>query len=68
MIMFTKPNCIYCTAAKSTFERKEVPFTELSMEDHSEFIQRLGVRTAPYILKVVGGYDNLQELLRTQKG
>lgn len=70
IVIYTKPGCGYCYAAKDLLERKGVDFTEIvasaDPEKKREMIQRSGGRmTFPQIFidgKHVGGSDDLHAL------
>jgi glutaredoxin 3 len=72
VVIYTKPGCGYCHAAKDLLERKSADFTEI-VASHDpakkqEMIQRSGGRmTFPQIFidgKHIGGSDELHALDR----
>ena len=72
VVIYTKPGCGYCYAAKDLLERKGVDFTEIVASNDpakkQEMIQRSGGRmTFPQIFiggKHIGGSDDLHALDR----
>ena len=72
VVIYTKPGCGYCYAAKDLLERKGVDFTEIVASADparkQEMIQKSGGRmTFPQIFidgKHVGGSDDLHALDR----
>jgi len=70
VVIYTKPGCPYCTAAKALFAKKGVDFTEIvasnDPEKKQEMIQRSGGRmTFPQVFigdKHIGGSDDLHAL------
>lgn len=72
VVIYTKPGCGYCYAAKALLERKGVDFTEIVASNDpakkQEMIQRSGGRmTFPQIFiggKHIGGSDDLHALDR----
>ena len=72
IVIYTKPGCPYCVAAKALLERKGAEFTEIvasnDPEKKQEMIQRSNGRmTFPQIFigaKHVGGSDDLHALDR----
>lgn len=70
VLIYTKPGCGYCHAAKDLLERKGVDFTEIvassDPEKKREMIQRSGGRmTFPQIFidgRHIGGSDDLHAL------
>ena len=71
IIVYSKNNCPFCVQAKMLLTQKNVPFTEIKVdEDPSarEFIIAEGHRTVPQIYKdgrlfVEGGFTGLKEAL-----
>jgi glutaredoxin 3 len=66
--------CPYCAAARSLLVGKQVPFTEINIEQfperRAEMIRRAGRQTVPQIFigsAHVGGYDDLAALERAGK-
>ncbi len=72
IVIYTKPGCPYCIAAKALLDRKGAEFTEIvasnDPQKKQEMIQRSGGRmTFPQIFideKHVGGSDELHALDR----
>ena len=72
IVIYTKPGCPYCVAAKALLERKGVEFTEIvasnDPEKKQEMIRRSNGRmTFPQIFigeKHIGGSDDLHALDR----
>lgn len=70
VVLYTKPGCPYCTAAKSLLRKKGVDFTDIvasnDPEKKAEMIQRSGGRTTfPQIFidgKHIGGSDDIHAL------
>ena len=70
VVIYTKPGCPYCTAAKALLDKKGVDFTEIvasnDPEKKQEMIQRSGGRmTFPQMFigeKHIGGSDDLHAL------
>ncbi len=71
IVIFTKPLCPYCMAAKSLLRGKGVAFREVDISRDQalsdEMVQRTGRRTVPQIFigeRHVGGFDDLSALDR----
>lgn len=70
VVIYTKPGCPYCTAAKALLTKKSVDFTEIvasnDPEKKQEMIQKSGGRmTFPQVFvgeKHIGGSDDLHAL------
>lgn len=69
VLLYTKPLCPYCTAAKALLHEKGVGFQEIDIAGdearREEMIQRTGRRTVPQIFvgtQHVGGFDDLSAL------
>ena len=70
VVIYTKPGCPYCSAAKALLSKKGVDFTEIvasnDPEKKQEMIQRSGGRmTFPQVFvgeKHIGGSDDLHAL------
>ena len=70
VVIYTKPGCPYCTAAKALLDKKGVEFTEIvasnNPEKKQEMIQKSGGRmTFPQVFvgeKHIGGSDDLHAL------
>lgn len=71
--IYTKPNCKYCTMAKTVFVTRGIPFVEIDAVDQlpalKQRIMESGSpppKSVPQIFidqNYVGGYDNLVQLL-----
>jgi glutaredoxin 3 len=64
--------CPYCTRAKALLDSKQVPYTEVMVdqdpEKRAEMMQKSGRRTVPQIFvgdRHVGGFDDLYMLDRS---
>jgi glutaredoxin 3 len=70
VVLYTKPGCPYCTAAKSLLQKKGVEFTDIvasnDPEKKAEMVQKSGGRTTfPQIFvdgKHIGGSDDIHAL------
>lgn len=69
VLVYAKPFCPYCVAAKSLLREKGVQFREIDVSRDpavtEEMVQRTGRRTVPQIFigsRHVGGYDDLAAL------
>lgn len=70
VVLYTKPGCPYCTAAKSLLQKKGVDFTDIvasnDPEKKAEMIQKSGGKTTfPQIFidgKHIGGSDDIHAL------
>lgn len=70
VVIYTKPGCPYCAAAKTLLSKKGVDFTEIvasnDPEKKQEMIQKSGGRmTFPQVFvgeKHIGGSDDLHAL------
>jgi glutaredoxin 3 len=70
VVLYTKPGCPYCMAAKSLFERKGVNFTEIvasnDPQKKAEMVEKSGGKaTFPQIFvggKHLGGSDDVHAL------
>lgn len=70
LTVYSKTVCPYCVNAKNWLKMKNIPFTEINVEDDAqarEHMQQLGLRTVPQIfigdkLFVEGGYSGLIKL------
>ncbi len=70
VVLYTKPGCPYCTAAKALLQKKGVDFTDIvasnDPEKKAEMIQKSGGRTTfPQIFidgKHIGGSDDIHAL------
>ena len=69
IIVYTKPNCIYCTKAKRLLETLRLDYKEKKLEDFTsidELLEDIGknVKSMPQIKingDLVGGYNQLME-------
>jgi len=74
LTVYSKNNCPFCVQAKNLLTLKNIPFTEVRIdEDHTakEFILNEGHRTVPQIylgkkLFVQGGFQGLSKLTEDQ--
>jgi glutaredoxin 3 len=69
IVMYTKPSCPYCHAAKNLLTQRRIPFEEVDISGRPEaralMIQRSGRTTVPQIFagdRHLGGCDDLYEL------
>ncbi len=69
VVIYTKPTCPYCHAAKALLQDKGVDYEEISIAGDAarreEMIQRSGRHTVPQIFigsRHVGGFDDLSTL------
>lgn len=69
IVIYSKDNCPYCSAAKSLLSEKGVTFTEHNLQtkpaELAELKARTGLRTVPQIFiddKLIGGFMDLQKL------
>lgn len=69
IVIYTKPTCGYCAAAKALLQAKGASFQEIDVSRdeamRNDMVQRSGRRTVPQIFvgeRHVGGYDDLAEL------
>ncbi len=68
--IYTTSTCPYCRAAKDLLKKKQLPFTEISVDGDPEGRQKMteradGRTTVPQIFfndTHIGGCDDLQEL------
>lgn len=67
--MYCRAACPFCVAARNLFNRKNVRWTEVSLDaepdKRAEMIQRTGRKTVPQIFigdLHVGGFDDLDAL------
>lgn len=72
ILIFVRPYCAYCVAAKSLLREKGVGFREIdvsaSSADREDMVRRSGRSTVPQIFigaQHVGGYDDLSALDRS---
>ena len=65
VIMYTKPGCPYCAAAREHYQKKNIPFDEINVIDNPAAQKKLlalskGERIVPVIIdggKVTIGWD-----------
>jgi glutaredoxin 3 len=68
IIIYTSNNCPYCIRAKALFQKKQLKFQEINIENdqlRQEMIDKSGRRTVPQIFindQHIGGCDDLYEL------
>ena len=69
VLMYTKPFCPYCHAAKALLKDKGVGFREIDIsrdeDERDRMVRRSGRQTVPQIFigtEHVGGYDDLEAL------
>lgn len=74
VLVYTKPLCPYCTAAKALLREKGISFREIDISRNGlqgeEMMQRTGRRTVPQIFigtHHVGGFDDLSALDQSGK-
>ena len=68
--VYSKANCPFCDQAKALLKNKNIPFTEIRIDEDAaakEFIIAEGHRTVPQIYKdgqlfVQGGFTGLRKL------
>lgn len=70
-----KTNCVWCTAAKTLLDQKQIPYNYLNAGEHISINEVMemypGVKTVPIISvdgKYIGGYDELKEYLEQTSG
>ena len=74
VVMYSKPSCPYCMAAKVLLERKQVAYEDINIEGNPEKKQEMvsrseGRTTVPQIFinnKPIGGFDDLLMLEKKQ--
>ena len=66
IVVWSKPNCVYCNMAKQELTKRKLPFTEkvIGVSVNKDELLELvpNARTVPQIIidgKPIGGYDNL---------
>lgn len=69
VVVYSKPFCPYCVAAKALLREKGVEFREVDVSrddaERESLVQRTGRRTVPQIFigtRHVGGFDDLSAL------
>ncbi|MCK6372040.1 MAG: glutaredoxin 3 [Gammaproteobacteria bacterium] len=69
VLVYAKPYCPYCTAAKALLREKGVTFEEIDISrDHAareRMVERSGRQTVPQIFigeRHIGGFDDLSAL------
>jgi len=74
LTMYSKNNCPFCVQAKNLLTLKNIPFTEIKIDENlsaKEFILSEGHRTVPQIYRgnklfVEGGFQGLSKLTEEQ--
>jgi len=74
LTVYSKNNCPFCVQAKNLLTLKNIPFTEVKIDEDStakEFVLNEGHRTVPQIylggkLFVQGGFQGLSKLTEDQ--
>ncbi len=74
LTVYSKNNCPFCVQAKNLLALKNIPFTEVKIDedaDAKDFILSEGHRTVPQIYKngklfVQGGFQGLSKLTEDQ--
>ena len=76
--IWTKKDCKYCMVAKNLLRKNKIEYMEFHVEDHKDTFEaykkdklekNIEIKTVPQIEidnKYVGGYDELEELLRPE--
>ena len=69
VVIYTKDNCPYCSAAKTLLAGKGVSYEEHNLETRPDELAalkaRTGMRTVPQIFiddKLIGGFSDMQKL------
>lgn len=69
VVIYTKPGCPYCSAAKALLDKKGAPYTEIVASNDAtrkaEMVQRSGRSTYPQIFigeQHIGGSDDIHAL------
>ena len=65
-LIITMDNCIYCDKAKALLADKGLSYRELNIMDAPEMsvlMALTGRQTMPFIVKVVGGFTELESSL-----
>ncbi|HIH2763918.1 MAG TPA: glutaredoxin domain-containing protein [Candidatus Azoamicus sp.] len=72
--IYTTKTCMYCNLAKNLLIEKKIDFKEINIENDltifNELIKKTKSKTVPQIFineKFIGGYTELNELLKTNK-
>ena len=74
LTVYSKAHCPFCDQAKALLKNKDIPFTEVRIDESDEarqFILEAGHRTVPQIYKdgkvfVEGGFQGLRKLTEDQ--
>lgn len=69
-LVITMDNCPYCDKAKALLADKGIEYREVNIMEVPEvgaLPAKVGRQTLPLVLQVVGGYDELNELLTGKK-
>lgn len=74
VIIYTTASCPYCQRAKQLLDAKNVPYTELRIDQNpalkEEMIERSGRRSVPQIFindQAIGGFDDMAALEKSGK-
>lgn len=72
--IWTKENCSYCTKAKQFLSNKNIPYTELKLNEdftREHLLEKFpNARTFPVIVIdgfYIGGYTQLEEMVNEQR-
>lgn len=69
-LVITMDNCPYCDKAKALLAQRQIDYREVNIMDVPELgalPAKVGRQTLPLVLQVVGGFDELNELLTGKK-
>ena len=69
-LVITMDNCPYCDKAKALLADQQIDYREVNIMEAPEIgivPALVGHQTMPLVLKVVGGFDELNELLTGKK-
>ncbi|HTM63597.1 MAG TPA: glutaredoxin 3 [Gammaproteobacteria bacterium] len=74
VIVYTKDHCPYCTLAKNLLSAKQIPFSEIRVDQNAAELEKMislsNRRTVPQIFindQPIGGYDDLAALVKSGK-
>lgn len=69
VVIYTKDNCPYCSAAKALLAGKGVAYTEINLQSKPDELaalkNRTGLRTVPQIFigdVLIGGFTDMEKL------
>lgn len=65
-LILTIDNCSYCDKAKAALTETGLTYTEVNCADHPEvavLLSAVGRNTFPLVLRTVGGFTELKDLL-----